>query len=94
MAEYLWKFELDFGRMGEVTSIFVATEEEIEEALGKQIYFGEILGKHSEVFCDLEREHLKKIEIDSDAVTKVVAELGRTWSGYNPLEYIDEEDDE
>lgn len=94
MAEYLWKFEWDCGRMGEVSGMFVASEEEVEETIGKQIYFGEILGKHSEVFGELAREDLSKVDIDPDSVAKVAAELGRTWSGYNPLEYIDEEDNE
>ena len=33
--------------MGSVEGLFVADEEEIQRNMGMQVYFGEILGKHS-----------------------------------------------
>ena len=30
--------------------VFICTKQQIEDALGKEVYFGEILGKHSEVY--------------------------------------------
>ena len=41
----LYEFYWDFGRMGEVTGMIIAEEEDVASAIGKQIYFGEILGK-------------------------------------------------
>jgi hypothetical protein len=69
--------------------LFVASDKEIEEAIGKQAYFGEILGKHSEVYGNLEKNDFKKIEVDSDAIEKLIPHLGMSWSGYNPLDYIE-----
>jgi hypothetical protein len=85
---FLWEFEWVFGRGGNVTGLFVASEEEIERNIGKYVYFGEIRGKHSEVYGTLDREDLTKIDLDSETVEKVTKILGTTWSGRNPLNHI------
>jgi hypothetical protein len=86
---YLWRFYWDCGRQGEVDGLFVATESEIKEAIGKQVYFGEILGKHSEVYGTLDEGDVEKVNISPSAVDEVSQVLGDNWSGYNPLQYID-----
>lgn len=91
---YLFEYYMDCGRTGEVEGLFVATEEEVKSAIGKEVYFGEILGKHSEVVGELEESEFNKVDIDSESVEKVALKLGRTWSGYNPLEYLAEMDEE
>jgi hypothetical protein len=45
----IYEFFWDYGRSGDVESTFVATAEQVTSIIGKDIYFGEILGKHSEV---------------------------------------------
>jgi len=92
MNKYLWKFYWDCGRMGEVEGLFIATENEIQNAIGKNIYFGEILGKHSEVYGTLDENDLEKINLDNVSIERVAELLGDNWSGYNPLEYIDDEE--
>lgn len=81
----LWSFYWDCGRQGEVEGLFKATKEEVENAIGKEVYFGEILGKHSEVFGTIEEG---EIELVSDNSIEV---MNATESGYNPLEYLKEE---
>lgn len=93
MADKLWKFYVDRGRMGEVESVFVATEEEIEAVIGKEVYFGEILGKHSEVCGTIEASEITQLNVSQEAIMEVTTILGRTWSGHNPLEYYEEEDE-
>ena len=88
--KYLWKFYWNCGRDGNVRGLFIASEEEINENLNKDIYFGEILGKHSEVSGTLGEEDLTKMDLDSETVEKVTKVLGSTWSGYNPLGYVRE----
>lgn len=88
MSKHLWKFHWNCGRSGSVSGLFVATEEEVKEAIGKRVYFGEILGKHSEVYGLLEERDVTKVELDSETVEKVEKILGDTWSGHNPLEYV------
>ena len=81
----LWSFFWDCGRQGEVEGLFKATKEEVESAIGKQVYFGEILGKHSEVYGTLEQG---EITLESDDTLVV---LNAIENGYNPLEYIEED---
>ena len=83
------KFYWDCGRMGEVDGIFVTTKEAIDAAIGQEIYFGEILGKHSEVSGTLNEGDIEILSEDQDFIAKFVEILGGgTISGYNPLEYL------
>jgi hypothetical protein len=88
MSKYLWKFYWYCGRQGDLDGLFVATEEEIKNIIGKRAYFGEVLGKHSEVYGNIEENDIEKIDLDSETVEKVSKILGKTWSGFNPIEYI------
>ena len=82
--ECLWSFYWDCGRQGEVEGLFKATKEEVENAIGKEVYFGEILGKYSEIYGTIEEG---EIELVSDNPIEV---MNATESGYNPLEYLEE----
>lgn len=85
---FLWKFEWDCGRQGTLESLFVATEEEVKELIGQEVNFGEVLGKHSEVYGTIDEGEITQVDLDSETVEKVTAILGDTWSGYNPLHYV------
>ncbi|WP_394910517.1 DUF4406 domain-containing protein [uncultured Robinsoniella sp.] len=62
--ECLWKFYWDCGRQGSVEGIFKATKEEVDAAIGKEVYFGEILGKHSEIYGIIEDGEIDFISDD------------------------------
>jgi len=68
--------------------VFIATKQEINKIMGKQIYFGEVLGKHSEIVCDLDRDDLTLVTGDPKIVK--LFEEHNLESGYNPLDYYDE----
>ena len=85
----LYYFEADFGRMGTIDSIFVADDKEVKEAIGKTAYFGEILGKHSDIIKDLEEKDFIVTTTDQDFIDKFIKIFGKYACGYNPLEYID-----
>lgn len=88
--KYLYKFHFDCGRMGELHGLFVATQDEVDAAMGKEIYFGEVLGKHSEISGPLEPADLQRFTVDQTTLDSITTVIGNTWSGYNPLEYISE----
>ena len=90
MEKYLWNFTWDED-YGMIEGMFVATEDEVNELIGKEVYFGEILGKHSEVYGTIEHGEITKIDIYPDIVEEIADKLGDTWCGYNPLEYANEE---
>ncbi len=78
--------------MGEVEGLFVEESKKVESNIGKEVYFGEILGKHSEVYGTLSKEDLTVVCDDSDFVNKFIEIMGDgTISGYNPIQYIQED---
>ena len=88
----LYEMDIDCGRMGNVTGLFVADKETVEQTIGKYIYFGEVLGKHSEVSGALEEADLTIKSEDQDFITKLVEIIGsNNISGYNPLNYLQED---
>lgn len=88
----IYKFEADFGRMGDLEGVFVSTDEELEGLYGKEIYFGEVLGKHSEVILTLDVEHITEVTDDEKFIE--LFEQYDLANGYNPFDYYEEEDDE
>lgn len=91
----LWSFFLDCGRMGYLEGLFIASESELSPIIGKDIYFGEVLGKHSEIFCEASWDNIKLVSDDTDFINKlmdIVTDGYRTVSGYSPLDYFDDED--
>lgn len=86
----LYNFHWDYGRNGDVRGIFVAEESDVAVAIGRQIYFGEILGKHSEVYGTLEAKDIEIKTDDQDFIEKFIKFIG-TSTGYNPLDYINED---
>lgn len=87
----LYEFYWDCGRMGNLQGLFVAEESEIKNIIGKEIYFGEVLGKHSDIYGILEKNNLVVKSVDQNFITKLVEIIGNnTISGYNPLNYYEE----
>jgi len=80
----LYKFMWDCGRMGDVEGIFAATDEVIQNAIGKRVYFGEILGKHSEIYGDLGDGDLTELTDDQEFISKT-STYGLIPSVYNTM---------
>lgn len=75
-------------RGGCVESIFAADDAIVKATIGKELAFGEILGKHSEVMGTLEEGDLEVLSTDEAFITQFSSIVGST--GYNPLNYIAE----
>ena len=88
IVEFFW----DCGRSGEVSGLFICEEEDLNKIIGRDIYFGEILGKHSEVSGTISAEDFVIKSRDQDAVDSVISIFGEHISGYNPFDYLPEED--
>ena len=86
--ERLYRFYEDCGRIGDLRGLFVADDEkDVAPAIGKRAYFGEVLGKHSEVVIErLEARHFDALTADQDFVAKF--KEYRCASGFNPLHNI------
>jgi hypothetical protein len=90
----LFSFYADCGRMGSLDGLFIATQEEVDKAIGKYMYFGEVLGKHSDVQGELEAHEVTLVSEDTEKVEWLEGLLGSSVSGFNPLDYIQDSDEE
>ncbi len=86
----LYKFLWDIPRGGSVSGAFLAEPKEVAKAMGKDVYFGEILGKHSEVYGTLDVGDVKALDV-SDEFVKEFALHFPDGFGYNPLDYLSED---
>ena len=93
----LYKFEVDCGRMGVISGLFVATVESVSKAIGSELYFDEVLGKHSEVHAEFDDETVRNITADAgmrgcereEFLSKLVTIVGSaTISGLNPFHHM------
>lgn len=87
----IYSFHWDCGRSGEIDGLFVADSEAVAKAIGKHIYFGEVLGKHSEICGTLEANEIK-LKSDANDHVEMFLHLDLT-TGYNPLSYLNEEEE-
>lgn len=92
----LYAYNLDCDRMGYIRGLFIEDEDVVQDALDKFVYFGEVLGKYSDISTYLGPEQLAVKSEDQEFLDQLENVLGTTnISGYNPLDYIsDDEEDE
>ena len=83
----LFKMNFDCGRMGNLDGVFVADTEDVEYLVNNKIsvYFGEVLGKHSEISGCVDESEIKQITTDENVIS--VVEEHELESGYNPFGY-------
>ncbi len=86
----VYKFYVDCGRMGSLKGTFAATEDQVQQAIGKVARFGEVLGKHSDINVILTEKMFDALPPDADFAEKFVKY--RCWSGFNPLLYIESQE--
>lgn len=89
----VYKLHFDCGRGGELTGLFIAEQEKMNALIqsGEEIYFGEVLGKHSEVCGPIEEDDVSLISTDENVI-KVIEEHGLE-NGFNPFDYIENDED-
>lgn len=81
-------------RGGNIEGIFTADTQEMEDLIssGKELYFGEVLGKHSNVKVVLEPDYISLVSCDPAHV--MLFEQLDMETGHNPFDYIEDEDTE
>lgn len=89
----LWKYSKNYHYLGKVEGLFISTKKEIDEYLvGRTMDFGEILGKHSEVSIDFNKDDFECLDISKEALMELLtAANSRCISGYYPFKYTNEE---
>lgn len=91
----LYKFSKYFGKSGELESIFIAEAQDVADLISNKtlINFGEVLGKHIDVSCVIEEGDIKQLDVLDSTIDDLILHIGNTISGYNPLDYNEEEDE-
>lgn len=87
----LYKFELECFYTT-LYGVFVATEKEVQSAMGKTLYFGQV-DSDREVTELFSWYMLHELQVSKTTIEDLLEANGRgnnTISGYNPLEYIRE----
>lgn len=86
----LYKFEVDYGRHGDLSGLFISSDEELNLLNDTTIFFGEVLGKHSEVWIDdfQWQDYCTVVSEDQDKINWLIELLGYSISGYNPEDYF------
>jgi hypothetical protein len=87
MKKAIFKLNVDCGRMGELEGVFISTKEKVKKLIESEIdvYFGEVLGKHSEVYGPIKNNEITFISDNEEAI-KIIEKYDLT-SGYNPFDY-------
>jgi hypothetical protein len=92
MTKAVYKYTEDFGRMGVLDGVFVEDVDFVEANTGREVYFGEVLGKHSEIVGTTNQENVTLVADSADFVF-LFEQFGLS-SGYNPFDCIRDAEDE
>lgn len=88
MMKGIYKFFWDCNRMGVLEGIFVETADNVANLYGKTIYFGEVLGKYSDISGTIDLGDVNLITQDETVVQ--LFEKYQLETGYNPFYYLPE----
>lgn len=91
----LYKFKFNCGRNGDLYGLFIEDSEKVRELIKsrKTVYFGEVLGKHSEICGPIDEDEIEFVSNDP-LVIKMAVDNNLCF-GFNPFHYLndDSEDD-
>jgi len=91
IVEFFW----DCGRMGDLSGLFICDKQNLKFIEGKEVYFGEVLGKHSEISGTISADDFVIKTEDQEFIQKFIEIIGDgTISGYNPFDYVDISEDD
>lgn len=91
----LYEFYWNCGRSGHLSGLFIEDEEVVRNLVGSKLYFGEVLGKHSEIYGTWDEGDVELISDDQEKIEWLQGLMkGKTISGFNPVEYVQDEGDE
>jgi hypothetical protein len=82
----LFKLHADCGKQGKLNGLFIAQKSHVEKLIESklEVYFGEVLGKHSEVFGAMDENDIEFITSDANVIE--IIEKHDLCNGFNPFE--------
>ena len=87
MKKAIYKFKAECGRQGTLEGCFIADKKMVEVLISEKIevYYGEVLGKHSEIYGNVEPNELTMVTDDNSIIE--MFEKHQLYSGINPFDY-------
>lgn len=80
---------IEIRRMGELDGLFICDQELLEALYGQEAYFGECLGKHSDIAVTLQPSHFTIKSDDREFIKKMSHVIGSVdISGMAPFDYV------
>jgi hypothetical protein len=81
----VYKFHFNCGRHGKLYGLFVEEREKVDWLIksGVEVYFGEVLGKHSEIYGPVDLQDITKVSFDENVVNTVLD--NNLEFGFNPF---------
>jgi hypothetical protein len=86
-VEGLYQWSASFGRMGDLSGIVITTPKELKIRAGADVYFGEVLGKHSNVWYEFDPSDFRLIT-NKPHEMDALKQLPNLLSGYDPIEAL------
>lgn len=83
----VYKLNINYGRQGDLTGLFIAKKNHIKILLENnlEVCFGEVLGKHSEIYGVIEENEIVFVTDNKDVID--VIETHQLEHGFNPFDY-------
>lgn len=89
MSKKIYKYVLGMHHSSDIEGIFIMSDEQlksIKEMKGREVYYGEIAGKHSEVRCELNYKDVEIVSSDEKEI-QFFERLFPNGVGFNFLNY-------
>ena len=85
--EAVYKLNFDCGRQGKLEGLFIAKKDHAKWLIENEfeVYFGEVLGKHSEVYGSIDENEIAFVSDDLNVID-VIRKHGME-NGYDPFDY-------
>ena len=90
----LYRFKWKSHQPNPLEGLLIATPQQVEQQIGKFVYFGEILDSTQRFYGWLEAEDFEVLPVPLQAVIELRESLGNRISGVYPFDYIVEEEEE
>lgn len=83
----MYRYNQDYGRMGDLSGVFLADGEDLAWFMGAEVWADDILGKHSEVKVSFNLNTVSLIDVSEQTVAELHRVLGKNISGTTPYDF-------
>lgn len=90
----LYRFKWKSHRPNPLEGLLIATPEQIEQQVGKYVYFGDVFGTTQRFYGWLEADDFEVLPVPLNCIIELRESLGERVSGVYPFDYIVEEEEE